>query len=418
MQRIRKQIARLAAVATLGLVLAGPASAKFLQPPSVPTDRLITNITAYIEENPEDAQGHYLLARVHYMAFVNRVDHVHANNPGSAEKLPKLVDPRQYGKAEGEKIDEGNAIEHAKAALKSFGKAMELDKDNALYHLGLASFYEQASPLAEQIDPDVDGLAENDNEKNPKPSERFTLEATKHYLAAYKLDREAALAKDSVFLPFYPIAYEAGKAYLRLIDANELKPENDKIVAQIKADLKAIDGKPKAITPIIFRVEGKTPTSLGELISDDTIVNFDLDGVTERRPWVNPDTAILVWDPDNTGRITSGEQLFGNMTFRMLFSDGYRALNSLDDNRDGQLAGKELSGLALWHDRNTNGVSDPGEVTPIDETNVRAIATDTTDKVNGLHPMHAQGVTLNDGTRRPSWDWVIPAVEGFGETGR
>ena len=176
--------------------------------------------------------------------------------------------------------------------------------------------------------------------------------------------------------------------------------------------MKAIDGKPKAITPIVFRIEGDTPTSLNELIADNRTVRFDLDadGTAERRPWVNPDTAILVWDPDNTGKITSGEQLFGNMTFRMLFSDGYRALDSLDDNRDGQLAGKELKGLALWHDRNSNGVSEAGEVTPITDTPIQAIATGQTSKVNGLHPMNNVGLTLDDGTTRPTWDWIIPGI--------
>lgn len=414
MHRFTKKIVQFSLAALLSAMIAAPASALFAPSPSVPTDRLITNINAYIEENPEDAEPYFLLGRVHYMAFVNRLDHVRSNDPGSVKKLPRLVDSRMYGKAKGEAIDEEKAIEHAKAAIAAFKKAIAMDKENALYHLGQAGLYEQASPLAEKIEPNPKRSPPAPGvELPPMPSEseRFINNAFAANLAAYKLDREAALAKDSVFLPFYPVAYEAGKAYLRLMEAHDLKPESDKVVAQITADLKAIDSKPKAITPIVFRVQGDAPTSLNDLIADDTTVRFDLDadGVAERRPWVNPDTAILVWDPDNTGTITTGEQLFGNMTFRMLFSDGYRAMDSLDDNRDGKLAGKELKGLALWHDRNSNGVSDQGEVTPIAKTNVRAIATGTTDKVNGLHPMHTAGVTLDDGTTRPTWDWVIPA---------
>ena len=401
-----------ALIAVLGLLISTPAAARFAPSPSVPTERLIKNITAYLEEKPKDAQAHYLLARVHYMSFVNRLDHVRSNDPGSAEKLPRLTDPRQYGKAKGEEIDEDKAIEHAKAAIASFKKALELDKDNALYHLGLAGLYEQASPLGSEIDPNPD-RKEGDKQAVVTEADRFMQSAAASNLTAYQLDREAALAKRSVFLPFYPVAYEAGKAYLRLIDQHDIKPEDDKTVTQIKADLATIDSKPKAITPIVFRVEGKAPTALNELIADNKTVSFDLDadGVAERRPWVNPDTAILVWDPKNTGKITSGEQLFGNMTFFMLFSDGYRALDSLDDNRDGQLAGKELAGLTLWHDRNSNGVSDKGEVTPIAESSIRSIATGTTGKVNGLHPMNTAGLTLDDGTTRPTWDWVIPAVK-------
>lgn len=397
-------------IAVLGLLAAQPASALFAPSPSVPTDRLIKNIAAYLKENPKDAQAHYLLARVHYMSFVNRLDHVRSNDAGSAEKLPRLTDPRQYGKAKGEQIDEDKAIEHAKAAIILFNQAVELDKENALYHLGLAGLYEQASPLASKIDPNPD-RKEGDKQAVVTEADRFIQAAAAANLSAYQLDREAALAKDSVFLPFYPVAYEAGKAYLRLIDQHDIKPEDDKTVGQIKADLAAIDGKPKAITPIVFRIEGDSPRSLNDLIAQDKTVKFDLDadGVAEQRPWVNPDTAILVWDPKNTGKITSGQQLFGNMTFRMLFSDGYRALDSLDDNRDGKLAGEELKGLALWHDRNANGISDQGEVTAIAGSSIRSIATGTTGKVNGLHPMNAAGLTLDDGSTRPTWDWVIPA---------
>jgi len=409
-RHLTARITRCLFASLLGLLAGAPASALFAPAPNVPVDRLVKNLTAYLDEHPEDPQAHYLLARVHYQAFVNRLDHVRANDPGSAEKLPNLVDPRQYGKAEGEKIDEDKAIAHAKAALTFFDKAMKLDKDNALYHLSLASFYEQGAPLAKKIDPNPEAQEGVDQVSETM---RFFRGAINNYLKAYRLDREAALAKDSVFLPFYPVAYEAGKAYLRLTEAKDFETD-DEMVAQIKADLKAIDSKPKAITPIIFRVEGKAPTTLNELIANDTTVNFDLDadGTAERRPWVKPDTALLVWDPDHTGTITSGEQLFGNMTFRMLFADGYRALDSLDDNRDGQLAGSELAGLALWHDRNANGQCEPGEVTPITQTPVRSIATGTTGKVNGRHPMNAAGLTLDDGSTHPTWDWVIPAATG------
>lgn len=394
------------------LLISTPASALFAPSPSVPTDRLIKNITAFLEDNPKDAQAHYLLARVHYMSFVNRLDHIRSNDPGSAEKLPRLTDPRQYGKAEGEKIDEKKAIEHARQSLASFKKAIELEDKNALFHLGLAGLYEQTAPLADKIDPDPEAK-EGEEKAADAEAKRFFHHAAANNLLAYEYDREAALAKRSIFLPFYPVAYEAGKAVLRLVQDHDVELTDDKLIPQIKADLKAIDAKPKAITPIVFRIEGESPTAMEQLIADNKTVRFDLDadGLAERRPWVQPDTAILVWDPKNTGKITSGKQLFGNMTFFMLFSDGYRALDSLDDNRDGQLAGKELKGLALWHDRNTNGVSDPGEVTAIAESSIRSIATTQNDKVNGLHPMNTAGLTLDDGTTRPTWDWVIPAVK-------
>ena len=49
-------------------------------------------------------------------------------------------------------------------------------------------------------------------------------------------------------------------------------------------------------------------------------------------------------------------------------------MRSLDDNGDGKLTGRELSGLAIWHDRNTNGVADPGEVRPVTSWGIVALS--------------------------------------------
>ena len=83
------------------------------------------------------------------------------------------------------------------------------------------------------------------------------------------------------------------------------------------------------------------------------VLKSDLAGSGQAQPytWVQPDTGILVWDPWSEGRIRSGRQLFGSVTFHMFWSDGYRALDALDDNRDGELRGNELKGLAAWFDR-------------------------------------------------------------------
>ena len=416
MPRKPRFIVFLAFSALLCLLQAGPASALFVQPPSVPAERLIKNISAYLKDHPDDAEAHFLLGRVHYIAFAHRSSTIKANDEGSDEKLPRVVDPRQqWADPKAEKIDDEQAIEHARAAITAFRKAIELDDKKALYHLGLAGIFEQSIPLAERIGPpDTLKPAKDDGEDKDKPDyeKLYATEALKQNLTAYHMDRDAALKQDSVFLPFYPVAYEAGKAALNLVNKYDLKLTDEKVAKQIKDDLAAIDEKPKAITPIVMRIEGASPGSLDQLIAGNRTVRFDLDadGKAEERPWVNPDTAILVWDPEHTGKITNGKQLFGNMTFFMLFSDGYRALDALDDDRDGQLAGDELKGLALWHDRNTNGISEPGEVTPIKDTPVRSIATTQTGKVNGLHPMNAAGVTLDDGSTRPTWDWVIPAV--------
>ena len=163
---------------------------------------------------------------------------------------------------------------------------------------------------------------------------------------------------------------------------------------------------PRAITPIVFSL--KPQTGLSSLLAPSKRVRFDLDGTGQEQKlsWVGPETAMLCWDPAGTGKISSGKQLFGSVTWWMFWRDGYAAMAALDDNRDGWLTGRELSGLALWFDRNQNGVSDPGEVVPIAQTPVSGLATTATG-AEQHGPMNPAGLRLRDGSTLPTWDWTL-----------
>ena len=123
-------------------------------------------------------------------------------------------------------------------------------------------------------------------------------------------------------------------------------------------------------------------------LGDATIASFSLDPhncpscVYE---WKGSEKApLLVYDPQHTGKVTSATQLFGDWTFggRQVASlatgdgesskwrDGFQALGSLDANFDGEVSKGELAPLALWFDKNQDGVSDPGEVKPIADSGV------------------------------------------------
>lgn len=101
---------------------------------------------------------------------------------------------------------------------------------------------------------------------------------------------------------------------------------------------------------------------------------------------------LLVYDPSHSGSITSSAQLFGEWTFggRQLASlwtntsaqsnsasgkwqNGYEALGTLDKNRDGRISGDELTPLALWFDKNRDGISQPGEVRTLETAGVTAL---------------------------------------------
>ena len=139
---------------------------------------------------------------------------------------------------------------------------------------------------------------------------------------------------------------------------------------------------------------------------------FDLDGSALPQRWtsIRPTAAWLVFDKHGRGSITSGLQLFGSVTFWLFWRQGYDALRSLDDNDDEQIADTELKGLALWHDRNVDGRSDPGEVRPVGDWGIVSLSCEYQHDTG--HPdeiaMSPRGVTFGDGTTRPTFDLILP----------
>ncbi len=428
-------------------VCAAQSWGRFGLPTYAPVDRLIRNTTAYVAEHPDEAHGHYRLGRIHYLAFATRaamvvsVDSPKTPEPagewlvrnyihrmrsdrarksalkelgyGSAAEVPSDKRDEFYelhAKKVGQLTDErwkpeeltaGQAADHAGKAADNFKKAISMDDENGLYHLGLASLYEQY----------VEFLKEKDIVLVPEVFRRLILDKAKEiYYTAFKL----SIRKDLKH-KYRPIAglgslvgYEAGRAYIRLAEVDESLSSDDKSkLAGVQKDIKKLKSlKMGAITPIIFSLEEHV--SLRDLLADDLQVRFDLDGdgSVELWPWVKPTTGILVWDPQGEGRITSGRQLFGSVSWWLFFADGYRALDALDDNRDGTLTGAELIGIAVWNDRNSNGKSEPGEVTDITQTPITAVATRPSGKV-GRVMFNRSGIKLNNGRALASYDWVV-----------
>jgi hypothetical protein len=202
------------------------------------------------------------------------------------------------------------------------------------------------------------------------------------------------------------VSYEAGSSYLRLLKERGATTDEEPTAKVIQTNLTRFEKLPLAMTPLVLSLH---PTgNLADLLTPDAHVRFDLDGTGQPRfyQWLKPDTAMLVWDPSHAGRIESGRQLFGSVTWWIFWKDGYQALSALDDDHDGWIRGAELTGLALWFDRNQNGVSDPGEVVPIERTGIEALAANS-NGWDGASPMNSGGVLMKDGRVLPSWDWVV-----------
>lgn len=444
--------------------------AMFKRAPKVDVDRLVKNTEAYIKEHPKEAHGYYVNARLHHLAFDMRTLNLPVYNADSISEsqLPQ-IDERQLRSEKNDKtlkpLEDVDTTAHLKEAFLKYRAALRLKPENALYHLGYACLLERAATEKLELPKDQEPTAEESKTvaalipnlgdetaeaRDAAEREIFALgekalpELRKHeqdadvevrarivrlirlvpsrlaveeyrraYLCSVEEDRELeSLPIDGLEAV---LSHEAGVAYLRLRqaegakdDAGEKDQTFDQQVEKHVKHLKTL--QVGAMTPVIFSLE-KKDARLAELLEPTHIVRFDLngDGIAEPRPWVKPETCILVWDPEHAGKIGSGRQLFGNVTWWIFWTDGYHALDALDDNRDGQLSGAELVGLAVWRDANGNGVSDEGEVVPLEDLGIAALSVRETHR-DGNAPASREGVRMRDGTTRPSFDWIAPAL--------
>ncbi len=175
-------------------------------------------------------------------------------------------------------------------------------------------------------------------------------------------------------------------------------------VSPILLDL-AGEGKPDLLAP--------TPWAYlpGRRLASAALRQFDLDGSGPGMAWewVGPRSGLLVWDPHGKGKIASGRQLFGNVTWGKRWKDGYQALATLDANRDGRLAGAELAKLAVWKDADSDAVSDAGEVKPLSAHGIVSLAVKpqrdklgNTWKKGGFARRQLGGKEVASDT----WDWI------------
>jgi hypothetical protein len=387
--------------------------AMFMPPQMVPVERLLKSAEAYATKNPKDAEAHYLLARVHYLAFVTKRENIPGfpmlTQKGEGGK-PEVVAPWMQGwNAQGDKgaaLTAAAMVDHATKAHSEFKKAMELAPKKGLYVLGLASLIEEVKTWSDKAKPE--GL--------PPELQKITIE---HLRKTYGEAFTVGMPEDSK-LKMRPlsgleeiVSYEAAKALVRLgKEQPATLTEADK--AEIKKAEEALakfDKLPMgAVTPIVFSFQ--PAAHLDQMLDKERTVDFDLRGYgrrDEQWTWVKPELGLLVWDPLETGEVKSAHQLFGNYTFQIFRKTGYDAMAALDDNADGALAGAELNGMSVWFDRNGDGRSTAAEVTPLRELGVEALSVTATTQ-DGVHPMNLRGLTMKDGRVLPTWDWMVEPV--------
>lgn len=471
---------RMSRIATLlicaGVACMGPkAYGHGVIPEHTPIDRLVTNLEAKLKEEPDDANLHYTLGRLHGLAFERHATSVAVYDRKGEISVADKCWQEGYGDTKGT-LPDAELKGHLTEAIKHLNKAIELDTTNPMYHLALGSVLESGLSLADKIEvhpmcpvkeadqraPEwienlVDQISSNGDVKEQlvdealhsrnwngeRPTTRdwvITKLFTKRQDPDKRVQENAKTAlladwkeqiSEQFFLAFSQaipedgkasekpiwghmqcwVAYEAATSYVRVVEKRGVRDDEKVRLATAKAALKAFNDLPRpgGITPFIFSMS--RTAELRQMVNGNKDARFDLDGtgLPQSWSWVKPDTGILVWDPKHEGKITSGRQLFGSVTWWIFFDNGYDALDALDDDRDGELSGAELPGLAVWFDRNSNGVSDAGEVVPIESLGIAGISCRATSEEGGC-PANLDGLRLADGRVLATYDWIATPV--------
>lgn len=346
----------------------------------VPVPRLVENIERQLREKPENVELHLNLARLYAMAYSLKVAE-HDGVVVGPERLeawfgysPRTMPgPTQPAPSRGHQ-------ERARAdlarAVQKYSEVVRLAPNNFIARLGHAWTLEQSNDNAGAI-------------------------------AEYRKAVELAWPIDSKESGFFnnPVTAEAAARLLALLDPTKDARE----IESLRQKVTEIGKKSRLITPISIPLMPADRPPLDP--SARVLFDADGSGILKRWTWIEKDAGWLVYDADGAGEVTSALDWFGSVTFWLFWPNGYEALRALDDNGDGELRGAELRKLAIWRDRNQNGVSEKGEVSPLAAHGIAALscAYQLGDGVD-VAAYSARGVVLGDGTTRPSYDVILRSV--------
>lgn len=372
-----------AATATVGAIPA------VMDVETVPVSRVVANLERMIAGNPKDVELRVNLARLHAMAYAAKITEAQAfrswvgASPTGAPGNPYFGfrEPQEQWEVTttSDAAANARAKEHLTRAIAAYREALALAPRHDVATLGLGWALKESGDTAGAI---------------------TALRLAVEYGWAVDESRSGLSAARSIT--------EEAALHLRPL----LHPLRDTAEIQsLDRRLAILKSKGRWVTPIAIPL--RAGLSADDMVAPDRYVPFDLDGsgIVRQWEWLADDAAWLVHDHRGTGQITSALQLFGSVTFWAFWQNGYHALRAMDDDGDGVIRGREREGLALWHDRNHNGISDQGEVRPLAEWDIVSLSTSYEYDSRHQHEIawSPRGVVFASGEVRPTYDLVMGA---------
>lgn len=276
---------RLFSASALSLLLvAACALGEFVPPQFAPVERLVKSTQAYLAGHPTEADAHYTLGRIHYLAFARgaesvpvvreageggkptvasdwaisfelyearkqRADELALEDIGERGPRPSAEKASAFEEARGKRARQleeqdwhprGNLppaamIAHTAAALAAFREASRIEPRNAACALAIGSLNEQFARWA--VGQKLAGL--------PADLRALSLAAARDsYLRAFRfaIAGDLALGTMPASGPASLVSHEAGHAFVRLADQDRVKRKAPDKAAldEVKAGLKKL----------------------------------------------------------------------------------------------------------------------------------------------------------------------------------
>ena len=139
--------------------------------------------------------------------------------------------------------------------------------------------------------------------------------------------------------------------------------------------------------PLILDLDGD---GIETVAMDDQKLYFDMDRdfFAERTGWLSGDDGFLVYDRNGNGRIDDTGEMFGMRT-----GTGFEDLREFDTNKDNAITSADwnFASLAVWQDKDQDGVTDAGELKSLSQLAITRIDIAGKKSINITTP---QGVEL------------------------
>jgi tetratricopeptide (TPR) repeat protein len=385
------------------IVVSAPLGALFRPPDleNVPIERLVVNLERLSRENPADLLLRLNLARVHAMAYARKTDQAQIRKGREQDgvwvgsvPVPEPLHMQFPVKTTRDEAAAKVARAHLEKATSLYREILAVAPSTPVPQTGRSGRrFDRVAQLglgwclAQAGERDAAIAALRQVVENGWPADRTDL---------------------SVWHGQRSLTEEAIRYLVPLLD----REKDEEEIARLRSRASELARMARPITPLAIPLR-RNLTAL-DITDFQANVLFDGDGsgIVKRWTWITPDAGWLVFDRRGTGQIDAALQLFGNVTFWLFWENGYQPLRALDGNGDRQLTDDELEGLAIWHDRNVNGQSEPGEVRPVSDWHVVALSSEY--EIDPAHPdeiaFSPAGVTFRDGSSRPTFDVVLHAA--------